>query len=357
MANRVLRDWTDSEKIHELSACAERFFTRLIMKADDFGCYPANPMLLKSTLFPLHDQLSVQEVTKWLTECKMKGVIKPYTVDNKQYIQIIEFNQRLRIKKSKYPAPPDAPHAKEGDDGYVYLIGSDYDSPVKVGFSLNPWSRVKEISTGSHEELSVLLTFKASKKTESQLHRFFKDFRTRNEWFRLPKDVIDVLIRHANDELPSDLFVALRSCASLLRSTLETETKRNETKGNELRASVDLIPSDKAPETFTSQVSVPRENLVPPFEPPVLFKSKSEAFESFRDNYQVMDDARKTLSGRGWSAVDEVSVLGLVKMFLDSKAKLEDPPDEIKRHFKNWIFREPIKNLTEIADNFKRSLG
>ena len=35
----MLRDWTQSEKIDELTIESERFFTRLIMKVDDYGCF------------------------------------------------------------------------------------------------------------------------------------------------------------------------------------------------------------------------------------------------------------------------------------------------------------------------------
>ena len=57
MPNRVLRDWTNSDKINSVSVHAERFFTRLIMQADDFGRFHASPRLLSSYLFPLKDDM------------------------------------------------------------------------------------------------------------------------------------------------------------------------------------------------------------------------------------------------------------------------------------------------------------
>ena len=35
----MLRDWTQSEKIDELTCESERFFTRLIMKVDDLWMF------------------------------------------------------------------------------------------------------------------------------------------------------------------------------------------------------------------------------------------------------------------------------------------------------------------------------
>lgn len=106
MPNRILRDWTASDRIDQLSPGAEVFFTRVIMKADDFGLYYGNPKLLNSALFPLKDYDN-GKVSLWLTECIRAGIIRKYTVDGKDYIQIPGFDQRLRLMKSKFPAPPE----------------------------------------------------------------------------------------------------------------------------------------------------------------------------------------------------------------------------------------------------------
>lgn len=108
MANRILRDWTDSETINKLCVHSERFFTRLIMKADDFGCYTANLKLLKSSLFPLLiDEVREADITRWMAACQKAGVIVLYEVGQRQYLQIVEFKQRLRQATHKYPPPID----------------------------------------------------------------------------------------------------------------------------------------------------------------------------------------------------------------------------------------------------------
>lgn len=106
MANRVLRDWTQSESIDKLSQGAEIFFTRLIMKADDYGCYYGNPKLLNSALFPLKDYESKQ-IIAWRDECAKANIIILYQVEGKDYIKIVDFGQRLRLMKSKFPQPED----------------------------------------------------------------------------------------------------------------------------------------------------------------------------------------------------------------------------------------------------------
>lgn len=104
MANRILRDWTASEKMEALSLGAEVFFTRLIMKADDYGSFHANPKLLKAALFPLKEY-SLKQVDGWLTECVENKLIGKYDVDGKTYIRIINFGQRLQNMRNAFPGP------------------------------------------------------------------------------------------------------------------------------------------------------------------------------------------------------------------------------------------------------------
>ncbi len=106
MANRVLRDWTTSEKIDSLSLEAEVFFTRLIMKADDHGCFHANPKLLKAALFPLKD-ISFGMISIYLKECVSAGIVQVYESEGREYLKIIGFGQRLRNMVSKFPQPAD----------------------------------------------------------------------------------------------------------------------------------------------------------------------------------------------------------------------------------------------------------
>lgn len=104
MPNRVLRDWTASETVDQLSESAEILFVRLIMKADDLGCFYGNPKLLKSALFPLRNY-SEKQVTTWRDELVKSGIVQMYQVDSKFYLKIKDFNQRLRLMQSKFPQP------------------------------------------------------------------------------------------------------------------------------------------------------------------------------------------------------------------------------------------------------------
>jgi hypothetical protein len=109
MPVRMLRDWTDSETVNNLSAHAERFFTRLIMKVDDYGCFYANTSLLKANCYPLLlDAIREADITRWITECEKADLVVLYEAGGKRYLQIVDFKQRLDKAKSKYPlAPPE----------------------------------------------------------------------------------------------------------------------------------------------------------------------------------------------------------------------------------------------------------
>ncbi len=106
MPNRVLRDWTASENVDALSQAAEIFFVRLIMVVDDFGTSNANPKLLNAALFPLKDY-TTDQINIWLAELVRQNIVVVYEAEGKTYLQINDFNQRLRRMKPKHPLPND----------------------------------------------------------------------------------------------------------------------------------------------------------------------------------------------------------------------------------------------------------
>ena len=104
MPNRILRDWTDSLTVNELSAEEERFFVRLIMKADDFGRFHAEPRLLCAALFPLLADICPQDVVNMLSKCQRVGlIIVGKCKKGREYLQIVNHQQRTRTQVSKFP--------------------------------------------------------------------------------------------------------------------------------------------------------------------------------------------------------------------------------------------------------------
>lgn len=122
MPNRILRDWTDSYNMDGLDANAERFFTRLIMKVDDFGRFHADPRLLRSNLFPLKPEIRDTDITRWLAACEKAGLVRCYCdAKSRNYLEINKFDQRKRAEISKYPDPC------QTNDGQMTVIGQSND--------------------------------------------------------------------------------------------------------------------------------------------------------------------------------------------------------------------------------------
>lgn len=74
-------------------------------------------------------------------------------------------------------------------DGFVYLIGElDNKENYKIGVTKKDIEqRIKELQTGSSEELYIRSYFKTSHpyKLEKMLHRYFSHNNKLNEWFVL----------------------------------------------------------------------------------------------------------------------------------------------------------------------------
>lgn len=106
MPNRILRDWTDSAAVDKLSWQEEVLFTRLIMKADDFGNFYRNSSLVKSLLFPRKDGLRPSDIDRWLHNVEVAGLIRCYNVKGESYLHIRNFKQRLDRTSRKFPSEP-----------------------------------------------------------------------------------------------------------------------------------------------------------------------------------------------------------------------------------------------------------
>jgi hypothetical protein len=108
MPNRILREGLlESPAINALAAESERFFVRLMLRADDFGRYHANPAMLANMLFPLRRDIEPEMVEKWLDECRQANLLLVYEVDGKQCLAIAKFGGKPRAQQSKFPPPPE----------------------------------------------------------------------------------------------------------------------------------------------------------------------------------------------------------------------------------------------------------
>lgn len=107
MPNRILRDWTDSKTMDSLSFQEEVLFTRLIMKADDYGNFYRDASLIRSLLFPRKDGLRGADIDRWLTKLEAADLIRTYPAKGDTFLHIVNFGQRLRQQRRSFPVPPE----------------------------------------------------------------------------------------------------------------------------------------------------------------------------------------------------------------------------------------------------------
>lgn len=107
MPNRIIREGIiTSEAVNSLSWEAEIFYRRLLSVVDDFGRFDARPSVLRSALYPLKlDSMREDSVQRCLKSCEVARLVVLYSVNGKEYLEVTNFRQQVRSKKSKYPAP------------------------------------------------------------------------------------------------------------------------------------------------------------------------------------------------------------------------------------------------------------
>lgn len=121
MPNRIIKESIcTSEDIASLSQGAEILFYRLIVKADDYGCYYGNEKIIKNTCYPLKsDDIKLDQMKQWVSELVKAGLIYHYEAeDGKRYIQFVKWSkhQQIRAKKSKFPQFTESCHQLISND-------------------------------------------------------------------------------------------------------------------------------------------------------------------------------------------------------------------------------------------------
>ena len=82
------------------------------------------------------------------------------------------------LARAVEPAKPTRKPAQK-----VYFIQNG--DKVKIGISVSPQGRLREMSVGNHGELKILATLSGGRKRERELHRRFMQYHVKGEWFEL----------------------------------------------------------------------------------------------------------------------------------------------------------------------------
>src|SRR5688572_12698602 len=99
-----------SEDVSALSIRARLTWVGLWTFVDDEGRGKDNPRLIKGELYPLDDDVTLEEIENDLSELARHGRITRYTVAGRSYLAVPNWRAHQSISKataSRLPAPPD----------------------------------------------------------------------------------------------------------------------------------------------------------------------------------------------------------------------------------------------------------
>ena len=88
-------------------------------------------------------------------------------------------------KKAGRPIPA----VRRRDYGYVYFITAG-DVAVKIGYAMQPESRLQALQPGHHLELKIAALIAGGQPLEREYHQRFKQHRLRSEWFALHPEIV-----------------------------------------------------------------------------------------------------------------------------------------------------------------------
>ena len=149
MANRIIKDsiWTSSN-FNQLSVYAERHFYRILMLADDYGCFEATPAVVVGRCYPLQArQISAKKVQDWQNELGRCGLIGYWSEDGRDFGVFLNFdkhNAKYAVtddgkptrRHRKTPPPPE-------DEASLCQVLPEFANPEDFCLIHNPQSIIQ----------------------------------------------------------------------------------------------------------------------------------------------------------------------------------------------------------------------
>lgn len=71
------------------------------------------------------------------------------------------------------------------EDGFVYFVINEKQAICKIGYSVSPAKRLKELQTGCPYPLHIQKTVVGDIEMERLFHKIYKEYRLEGEWFKL----------------------------------------------------------------------------------------------------------------------------------------------------------------------------
>jgi len=134
--------------------------------------------------------------------------------------QPLAWDKRQFQVRSGVVATPPGGNAK----AYVYFIGEVDGSEVKIGYSKNPWARVKDFQTGNVKQLLVIATVATTESSEVATADAFKAARITGEWYTKTPIICSVIKEIQQKRIKTEERL-LNYVAGYVVATKDTDTE------------------------------------------------------------------------------------------------------------------------------------
>lgn len=109
MPQRFLRPGiTESDNWNACSFEAQSLYVRLLTLVDDFGRYDGRIPVIHAHAFALRPDIKPLRTAALRSELVKHNLIDVYSVEGKEYLQLLRWQERTRSERSKYPDPQDS---------------------------------------------------------------------------------------------------------------------------------------------------------------------------------------------------------------------------------------------------------
>lgn len=86
--------------------------------------------------------------------------------------------------------------------GYIYLLENEIGKEIryKIGYTKNLKNRTKQLETGNPGDMKIIKSFKTDWGIllEKMIHKSYKQYNIKNEWFILNNDQINLFLDNCN---------------------------------------------------------------------------------------------------------------------------------------------------------------
>lgn len=106
-----------SEKVNTWPVEVRYFWIMLWGYVDDYGKGRDNSKLIVADTYPLDDDVSAEDVSRWLDVLARDGVILRYTVDGVRYLMVVNWGEHQKPSHPARSVIPDPPEGLASDSG------------------------------------------------------------------------------------------------------------------------------------------------------------------------------------------------------------------------------------------------